>query len=106
MWAALRAACERPERVLLRAADLACFESARCEAANRLCRLSTCLRASERLAEGRFWRVERCFLFSFWLDAVPLGGDGSFTPAFRAFDSPMAMACFVFFTPCFPSLTW
>jgi hypothetical protein len=33
------------------------------------------------------------------------GGAGSFTPARRAFDRPMAIACFVDRAPCFPSLT-
>jgi hypothetical protein len=34
-----------------------------------------------------------------------LGGE-SFTPARRAFDSPIAIACFVDRAPCFPSRTW
>jgi hypothetical protein len=33
------------------------------------------------------------------------GGEGSFTPARRAFDSPIAIACFVERAPCFPSRT-
>jgi hypothetical protein len=32
-------------------------------------------------------------------------GGRSFTPERRAFDRPMAMACFVDFAPCFPSRT-
>jgi len=35
----------------------------------------------------------------------PFGG-GSFTPARRAFDSPIAIACSVEATPCLPSRTW
>jgi len=33
----------------------------------------------------------------------PAGGGPSFTPALRAFDKPIAIACFVFFAPCLPS---
>jgi hypothetical protein len=35
-------------------------------------------------------------------DALLLAGGGSFTPARRAFDNPIAMACFVLRTPCLP----
>jgi hypothetical protein len=34
------------------------------------------------------------------------GAGGSFTPARRALASPIAIACFVDPTPCFPSRTW
>ena len=104
--AALRAACERLERVLRRAADLAWLDSARREAPDRPSPLSTSRLARDRLADGRLLREERWLLLSFWADAVPSGGGGSFTPAFRAFDSPIAIACLGFLTPCFPSLTW
>jgi hypothetical protein len=43
--------------------------------------------------------------FDFFAEALPFGGAGSFTPAFRAFDNPMAIACFGLRTPCFPSRT-
>jgi hypothetical protein len=36
-------------------------------------------------------------------DAVPFFGGRSFTPARRAFDNPIAIACFVDSAPCFPS---
>jgi len=39
-------------------------------------------------------------------DVVPFFGAGSLTPAFRAFDSPIAIACFVERAPCFPSRMW
>jgi hypothetical protein len=39
------------------------------------------------------------------VDAVPLRGGGSFTPDRRAFDSPIAIACFVDRAPCLPSRT-
>jgi hypothetical protein len=42
-----------------------------------------------------------------FVDAFALaGGFGSFTPARRAFDSPIAMACFAERAPCLPSRTW
>lgn len=31
---------------------------------------------------------------------------GTATPAWRAFERPIATACFAFFTPCLPSRTW
>jgi hypothetical protein len=34
------------------------------------------------------------------------GGRGSFTPERRAFESPIAIACFVEVAPCFPSRMW
>ena len=36
-------------------------------------------------------------------EAVPLRGGGSLTPARRALDKPMAIACLVERAPCFPS---
>jgi len=38
-------------------------------------------------------------------EALPFGG-GKGTPARRAFDSPIAMACFVERAPCLPSRMW
>jgi hypothetical protein len=35
-------------------------------------------------------------------DVVPFLGGGSFTPALRAFDSPIAIACLVERAPCLP----
>ena len=37
------------------------------------------------------------------LEAVPFFGALSFTPARRAFDRPIAIACFALFAPCLPS---
>ncbi len=39
-------------------------------------------------------------------EVVPLFGGASFTPARRAFESPMAIACFVDRAPCLPSRIW
>jgi hypothetical protein len=42
----------------------------------------------------------------FFVEALALaGGRGSFTPARRAFDKPIAIACFVERAPCLPSRT-
>jgi hypothetical protein len=49
-----------------------------------------------RLAAAALRRVEALAL---------RGGAGSFTPDRRAFDRPMAIACFVERAPCFPSRT-
>jgi len=62
--------------------------------------------ARDRFTDGRFFvafraRVE--VLLAFFADA-PFRG--IFTPARRAFDKPIAIACFVDRAPCFPSRTW
>jgi len=63
--AALRAARERLELDLRRAADLAWLESARCDAPERPSRFKARVRARERFADGRLLRVERWLLLSF-----------------------------------------
>jgi hypothetical protein len=55
-----------------------------------------CWPAAESAAA--FWRVPAL--------AVPAFGCFSATPARRAFDKPIAIACFADFTPCLPSRTW
>ncbi len=67
---------------------------------------STALVARERRADGlRFFFAAcvSCFAF-FRSDAEPFGGL-SFTPALRALERPMAMACCGELAPCFPSRT-
>ena len=65
--------------------------------------------ARDRRADGglrRFAaRVAEAALRLVLAEAV-LGGGGSFTPARRALDSPIAMACFVERAPCLPSRMW
>ena len=65
--------------------------------------------ARERLADGlAFWgllplltsRAACCLVLS---EIFPFFGGFSFTPARRALDRPMAMACFVDRAPCLPS---
>jgi hypothetical protein len=60
--------------------------------------------ARERFADGLL-RRDLCVFVNFSADAVPFGGAGNFTPAFLAFDNPIAIACLELRTPCFPSRT-
>jgi hypothetical protein len=79
------------------------------DAVRRGSRFSASRVARDRLGEGRVWRwparradVALCLVRSLAVD----GGEGSFTPARRAFDKPIAIACFVEAAPCLPSRTW
>ena len=81
----------------LRAALRACLEIDFLEAAERPSRFSAVLVARERLADGL-----RAVLFSSLASRVP-GRGGSLTPARRALERPMAIACLVFRAPCLPS---
>jgi hypothetical protein len=102
--AALRAAWDRLE-ALRRLEDFRAWDdNARCEAPLFPSFLKAPKVARERLFDGRRrFGLDRAL--SFFADGVPLGGGGRFTPAFRAFESPMAIACFGLRTPCFPSRT-
>lgn len=66
--------------------------------------------ARDRVAEGFFLDRARfkanLALRRVWAEAFPFIGAWSFTPARRAFESPMAIACFVDRAPCFPSRMW
>jgi len=96
---------DRPEDDRLLAADFAWRDNARRDAPERPSRFSAPFTARERFAEGRLFRLELRWDLSFFADALPFGAGGNFTPAFRAFESPMAIACFGLRTPCLPSLT-
>ena len=64
--------------------------------------------AAKRLAAGRFpLRAARLAYFAlcFVSGLADDGGGGRWTPARRAFERPIAMACFVDRAPCFPSRT-
>jgi hypothetical protein len=79
-----------------------------CEAADRPSCFNAARAARERRAEGRLrvLAARRADSALRLVDAFALaGGRGSFTPARRAFESPIAMACFVDRAPCFPSRT-
>src|SRR6266568_1972185 len=108
--AALRPAADRCEDVRFLATALACLDSAVGLAALLPSCLSAWLVARDRVRDG-FLDFEADAL-SLWArrrvsaDAAPCLGGGSATPARRAFDRPMAMACFVDRAPCLPSRIW
>ena len=103
------AARERFALLRLRAAERLCRDKARRDAAERGSRLSALFTARERVAEGflrfrpRPLLASRAACFLVRADVLPFFGGGSFTPARRAFDNPIAMACLVERAPCFPS---
>lgn len=82
-----------------RAADRACFASACGDAALRPSRLRRLSIARERFADVFFLppllplRASRVAARRVSSETVPFFGDFSFTPARRAFDNPMAIAC-------------
>src|SRR4029450_2699059 len=86
-----------------------CLERADLDAADRPLRLSARVVARARLLERWRERPVLPFARSRWalrrvsLGAEPSPGGGSFTPARRAFDRPIALACFVDCAPCLPS---
>ena len=105
--AAFFAAAERDCGERCRATRFACLDNACFDADRRLSRLSARFAARERFREGfprdperpfarsRFaWRFVRC---------GPRFGGGNFTPARRAFERPMAIACSGERAPCLPS---
>ena len=107
--AAFFAARERSALVRLLAAARAWRDKARCDAAERGSFLSRRFAARERAREG-FFRLVLAARFNsrlawrrVFFDVVPFLGGGSFTPARRALDNPMAMACFAERAPCSPS---
>jgi len=100
--AGLRAAAPRFRAVLRawRASD-------ECEAADRPSRFSAALTARDRVAETlrlgfRPFAESRAACAFIFFEDPGLGG-GSFTPARRAFDSPIATACLELRAPCLPS---
>ena len=90
------------------AAELAGLESAACDAEDRGSRLSASSRARDRFAEGLLFRFpwpasrSRSARFRVASDVVPFLGGGRSTPARRAFDNPMAIACCGERAPCLP----
>ena len=110
VFAAFFAAAERLEAVRFAALDFACFESALGEAAEWPSRWSALLVARERVLDTFFLPFSpaalSCLAFSrVAFEAVPFFGGASFTPARRAFDRPIAIACLAERAPCFPSRT-
>ena len=107
------AAADRSAAVRLRAAVCACFDKALCAAAECPSRWSARSVARARLAD--VWRFAgspcprrqaRSALRRVRSEVLPLAGGGRSTPARRACERPMAIACFVERAPCFPSRMW
>ena len=101
--AAFFAAADRCAALLRRALERACFDRERRDAADLPSRFNAFVTARERFADGRLplrFAVLRRFL------VADLPFLGIFTPARRAFDMPMAIACSGERAPCLPSRTW
>ena len=106
--AAFLAEREREAAERFAAAVRAWRDNAVLEAALRPSRLRAARVARERLVDvflpGRFaLRVSRAACSRVFFDAY--FGGGSLTPALRAFESPIAIACLVERAPCLPSRT-
>lgn len=106
--AAFFAAADRSAAVRFCALERACLESAADDATLCPNPVSRAFVARERRGLGRFSGCfprsrSRAACFRTPSAAVPLRGAASLTPARRALDSPIAMACFVERAPCFPS---
>jgi hypothetical protein len=91
------------------ATDRACWERALLEAASPLSRLSARVVARERFGEGDAFTPDCAAAYSrsafrrVSSETFPFFGGGSLTPARRALDRPMAMACLADRAPCLPS---
>ena len=105
MRAAFFAARERLALERRRAAVRACRDNALREADRRDSRFSAFLTARPRVREGlrRDFPLRTSRAACFFVLAEPFFGGGNLTPARRAFDKPMAMACCGDRAPCFPS---
>ena len=91
-----------------RAADFACRDSAFRDTVRFGSRFNARMAARARLAEGRVRRrPARLAAFALrFVEALALrGGGGSLIPARRAFERPIAIACFADRAPCLPSRT-
>jgi len=105
--AAFCADIERSLLPRLRAAERACRANAGFDAAAEPSRRSAVSVARERAGDGL--APDRDLLIAssaprrVFVLAFPFLGGGKLTPARRAFESPIAMACFVDRAPCFPS---
>ena len=100
--AALRADAFRLDVERLRAAERAKRDNAFRDAVRCGSRFSARSTARARFADGR--PARRRVLLVFFRADFPFAG--ILTPARRALDNPIAIACFVLRAPCFPSRTW
>ena len=105
--AAFFAAAERELAERCLATRFACLDNACLEAEKRLSRLSARFVALDRFGEGFLRRPARPFVRSrfAWrfVCCLPRFGGANFTPARRALDRPMAIACSGDRAPCSPS---
>jgi hypothetical protein len=103
--AARRAELLREAADRLRAALLAWRASALREAAFRGSLFSARRAPRARVADGRVRRRAARFAYRAlrFVDAFARRGGGNLTPARRAFDKPIAIACLVDRAPCLPS---
>lgn len=109
MRAARRADARRADAGRRRAADRACLLSAFREAAPRPSRFNARRTALPRRGDGlrrRPFALLADFALRRVVDFDPRGGGPSLTPERRAFDNPIAIACFVDRAPCLPSRMW
>jgi hypothetical protein len=104
---AFRALAEREAADLFLAEAWACRERARRDTACLPSRFNLRTPARERAAEIGSCRLPFLSALAALLlvadEAVPLAGGRRLTPALRALDSPMAIACFADLAPCLPS---
>ena len=104
--AAFFAAADRDRGERRRATLFACIDNARFDAERRLSRLSARFVARERFRAGFVRRPARPFARSrfAWrfVRCLPRFGGGNFTPARRALERPIAMACSGERAPCSP----
>jgi hypothetical protein len=105
--AAFFAAAERERAERCFATRFACLDNACLDAERPLSRLSARFVARDRFSEGFLRRPARPFVRSrfAWrfVRSLPRFGGGNFTPARRALDRPMAIACSGDRAPCSPS---
>jgi hypothetical protein len=105
--AAFFAAAERDRAERCPATRFACRDNACLDAERRLSRLSARFVARERFRDGFLRLPARPFVRSrfAWrfVRSLPRFGGGNFTPARRALDRPMAIACSGDRAPCSPS---
>jgi hypothetical protein len=100
----LRAATLRLALLRFFAALLACFDNALREADECPLRFNTAEVARDRLDDVSLLFL-RGLLLCFFAACDPLGAGGNLTPALRALERPIAMACFGEAAPCLPSRT-
>src|SRR6185503_19040461 len=101
--AAFFAEREREAADLFFATARACRESDSFEAALRPSRLSAFSVARERLFDGFLPALRVSLLACSCVSSEAFSGGGKSTPARRAFERPIAIACFAERAPCFPS---